>query len=138
MSELTGHCLCGNVTYTVSAEPMMVANCHCTHCQRQSGAAFSTNLVVPRDALEVKGDTLSEYVTTSEDEGKPTRRLFCGNCGSPIASLAEYMPELAFIKSGTLDDTTVVKPGIDAWVSSAMSWVDLEGTDRQQLERGRP
>jgi len=138
MSELSGHCLCGEVTYTCSAEPMLVVNCHCTHCQHQSGAAFSTNLVVPRDAIEVKGDSLSEYVTTSTDEGKPTRRLFCGNCGSPIASLAEYMPDLAFIKAGTLDDTSIVKPGMDAWISSAQDWVDLEGTDRTQLERGSP
>jgi hypothetical protein len=137
MSELSGHCLCGGVTYTCSAEPMMVVNCHCTHCQRQSGAAFSTNVVVPRDALEVSGDSLSEYATTSTDEGKPTRRLFCSNCGSPIASLAEYLPDVAFIKAGTLDDTSPVKPGMDAWVSSAQSWVDLEGTDRTQLERGR-
>jgi hypothetical protein len=138
MSGLSGHCLCGQVTYTVSADPLMMVNCHCTHCQRQSGAAFSTNVVVPRDALEVKGETLSEYVTTAEDEGKPTRRLFCSNCGSPVASLAEYLPEIAFVKSGTLDDTSVVKPGMDAWTSSAMSWVDFAHADRQQLERGRP
>ena len=137
MSGFTGHCLCGGVSYESSADPLMMVNCHCTHCQRQSGAAFSTNVVVPRDALEVKGDTLSEYVTTSTDEGKPTRRLFCGNCGSPIASLAEYLPDIAFVKSGTLDDTSVVKPAMDAWTSSAQSWVDLESTDRRQLERGR-
>ena len=40
------------------------------------------------------------------DSGKPVHRRFCPECGSPIISEVEVMPGLAFIKAGTLDDTT--------------------------------
>jgi hypothetical protein len=42
---LTGRCLCGSVTYRLTGEPMATVVCHCNHCQRQSGAAFSVNLI---------------------------------------------------------------------------------------------
>ena len=36
-NPLTGHCLCGNVTYSADAEPLIQGVCHCTDCQRQTG-----------------------------------------------------------------------------------------------------
>ena len=114
----------------------MVANCHCTHCQRQSGAAFSTNVVFPREAFDVSGESLREYETTGTDNGAPVRRLFCSECGSPIASLASYLPDVALVKIGTLDDSSGLEPSMDAWTSSALPWVDLDETGRTQLDRG--
>ena len=42
----TGSCLCGDVTYEIDGDLIATAVCHCEHCQRQSGGAFSTNLMV--------------------------------------------------------------------------------------------
>jgi hypothetical protein len=42
----SGGCLCGTVRYTLDCEPVMLALCHCTHCQKQSGSAFSANIAV--------------------------------------------------------------------------------------------
>lgn len=52
MSKIEGGCLCGAVRYTCAAEPVMTAICQCTHCQRQSGSAFS----VIRSDWQVHGD----------------------------------------------------------------------------------
>ena len=41
-----GGCVCGEIRYTCSAEPLLVANCHCRDCQRASGSAFATTLPV--------------------------------------------------------------------------------------------
>jgi hypothetical protein len=135
---MTGHCLCGNVTYSASADPAMVATCHCTVCQRQSGSAFSINVVVPRDSFKVSGETLSSFETTGTDTKKAVERLFCSNCGSPIASLAEAWPDVAIIKGGTLDDTSLISPTMHTWTGSAQAWVDLTQDDLHQLERGIP
>ena len=35
---ITGRCLCGAVTYSVDADPVIQAACHCTDCQRQTEA----------------------------------------------------------------------------------------------------
>lgn len=133
--SLRGHCLCGAVTYQVEAEPMMTVNCHCTDCQRQSGAAFSTNVVAPREAFEISGDSVHEYVTTSTDTGTPVRRLFCRECGSPLASFPDSVPQYVILKAGTLDDHSQVSPSMEVWTGSAQDWVE-HPDERQQFERG--
>ena len=58
-----GGCLCGAVRYSVQWPPVMVATCHCVHCQKQAGSALSVVAFVKREQLEVKGD-LSTYEDT--------------------------------------------------------------------------
>src|SRR3546814_2062879 len=62
----TGRCLCGEVTYEISGDPIATAVCHCEHCQRQSGGAFSVNVVMPASQLTISG-TLQTYENTNED-----------------------------------------------------------------------
>ena len=132
---LTGRCLCGGVTYTVDAEPVAQAVCHCTDCQRQTGNPFSVLVVVPRDAFQVEGDTLASFTTIGEDHGGDTERKFCSACGAPIFSFAATMPEMVFLKAGSLDDASWLEPAIEAWTSSAQPWAPrFEGA--MQLERG--
>ena len=61
----TGRCLCGAVTYELDGELLATALCHCSHCQRQGGGAFSVNLVVHESQLSVSGD-LKTYEETGE------------------------------------------------------------------------
>jgi hypothetical protein len=132
---ITGRCLCGAVTYSVDADPVVQAACHCTDCQRQTGGPFSVIVGVPRAALNVEGSTLSSYSTIGEDHGGETQRSFCTACGAPVFSIAAVMPELAFIKAGSLDDASWVEPSVEAWTSSAQPWSPrFEGA--AQLDRG--
>ena len=134
MAALSGQCLCGSVTYNSPAEPVLTVLCHCADCQRQSGAAFSTNLVAPREGFEIRGDDLSEFETIGTDTKQPVRRMFCSKCGSPLVSLAESNPDLVIIKSGTLDDKSVVSPAMEIWTSSAQDWVE-HASDRRHFKR---
>ena len=132
---ITGRCLCGGVTYTADADPVIQAVCHCTDCQRQTGNPFSVVIAVPRAAFEVKGSTLSSFATIGEDHGGETERHFCSNCGAPVFSVAAVMPEMVFIKAGSLDDASWLEPTVEAWTSSAQPWSPrFENT--AQLERG--
>ena len=73
----TGRCLCGAVTYEITGDPMATAICHCEHCQRQSGGAFSVNVVVHTSQLDVSG-MLQTYEETDEDGTVVyVRRRFC-------------------------------------------------------------
>jgi len=132
---LTGRCLCGGVTYSADAEPIIQAVCHCADCQRQTGNPFSVLVVVPRAAFEVEGDTLATFATIGEDHGEETQRSFCSACGSPIFSIAAVAPELAFIKAGSLDDSSWLEPAVEAWTSSAQPW-SPRFEQAAQLERG--
>lgn len=121
MTQIAGGCLCGAVTYTCSAPAVMTAVCHCTHCQRQSGSAFSVNIGVPKGALEfTKGQTKTYQDTGSS--GQPVYRHFCGDCGSPIFSAVAAIPALDFLKAGTLSDSSWVQPTVSVWCDSAQAW----------------
>jgi hypothetical protein len=120
--EITGRCLCASVTYHADAEPAVQAVRHCTDCQRQTGTAFSVLAGVPRAALTLDGDTLASFTTTGEEQGTETERRFCSACGSPIVSLVQAMPDLAFLKAGTLDDASWITPAVEVWLRSAQPW----------------
>jgi hypothetical protein len=132
---ITGRCLCGGVTYGADAEPVVQAVCHCTDCQRQTGSPFSVIVGVPRAALNVEATTIASYATTGEDHGGDTERSFCSACGSPVFSIAAVMPELAFIKAGSLDDASWLEPAVEAWTSSAQPW-SPHFEHAARLERG--
>ena len=104
MAEMTGGCLCGQVGYTANADPVFVGVCHCTHCQKQTGTAFSVLVGIPKSATSIQG-RLKTFHDTG-DSGQPVDRNFCPECGSPIFSDVAVMPGLTFIKAGTLDDTS--------------------------------
>ena len=138
MAKLDGSCLCGKVTYSCDTEPLATAVCHCTDCQKQTGTAFSIIVAVPRDGLDIQGDTLSSFTTVGTDTGKEVSRQFCRDCGSPIVSLGDAMPALAFIKAGTLDDTSWLEPEMHIWSDSAQPWLPLESQAGTKIPRSMP
>lgn len=121
-TELTGRCLCGKVTYNIAAEPFAQAICHCADCQRQAGTAFSVVIGVPAAAFTAEGDSLATYETTAA-HGGTTQRHFCSNCGSPIHSTSAAAPDVVFVKAGTLDDASWLKPQLEVFTRSAQPWV---------------
>jgi hypothetical protein len=123
----TGRCLCGAVSYELTGDLIATAVCHCEHCQRQSGGAFSVNLIAHESQLALTGD-----LTTYEDRGEHgddvyVRRRFCGSCGSPIVSELAKSAGIIAVKAGTLDDRSTVQPTIEAWCVDRQPWVSLPG-----------
>jgi hypothetical protein len=138
MTSLTGHCLCGSISYSADTDPMMVAICHCEDCQRQSGAPFSLNVAIDRGALTIEGD-YKTYETIGDDSGQPRERIFCGTCGSPIASILAEASDMAFLKAGTLDDKSALAPELEVFTDSAHPWVHAEdGEERGLFPRSIP
>jgi hypothetical protein len=133
-SHREGGCLCGAVRYRVPQAPLQTVTCHCTHCQKQSGGAFSVVAVYRRDDLALEGE-----LATFEDRGTSGQtvfRQFCPRCGSPVITDTERAREqqLIFVKAGTLDDVQDLKPGAHCWWSSSQPWLRL-GDDGTRLER---
>lgn len=128
MNEIKGGCLCGKVRYQSAQQPLMSAACHCKHCQKQSGSAFSVNLIVPLAALDITGDSLATFDDIGAS-GMGVKRHFCSHCGSPIHSELDAMPGVAALKAGTLDDASWVRPQVNMWCASAQPWVPMaDGT----------
>jgi hypothetical protein len=105
----------------LSGEPATVALCHCTHCQRQSGSVFSTNLVLAEADYAQTGETAMFQDTGGS--GQPVYRYFCGTCGSPIVTRIPSMPGVVLLKAGTLDDLTGLQPVVEVFADHAAEWV---------------
>ena len=119
--------MCGHITYEITGDLVATAVCHCDHCQRQSGGAFSVNLVVHESQLKVHGD-LSEFEERGErGDAVYVRRRFCGECGSPIYSALTAPAGIVAVKAGTLDDRSDVQPTVEVWCDHRQPWVQLPG-----------
>lgn len=129
-----GGCLCGNVSYVLDDDALASVVCHCKNCQKQSGSAFSINVICSQDQIEVSGD-LSSYEDRS-DEGNQVFRKFCGRCGSPILSELAAYPGLIALKVGSLNDSSRVSPSSQVWCDSGQDWLKIEG-DMHRFAKNR-
>jgi hypothetical protein len=137
MGKLDGSCLCGNVTYSSDAEPLATAVCHCADCQKHSGGAFSIVVAVPRDSFKIEGEeNLGSYPTVGTDHGQATARKFCKECGTAIVSVPDSIPEMVFIKAGSLEDRSWLEPQMQVWCDSAQPWVPIDGIAENKMPRG--
>ena len=125
MQRMVGGCLCGKVRYSAETDPVFTAVCHCKNCQKQAGTSFSVVVAVPAPALSVTGQV--KTFLDRGDSGKPVHRNFCPDCGSPITSICDLVPGIAFLKAGTLDDSSWLKPSMEVYCSSAQSWIGQSG-----------
>jgi hypothetical protein len=116
----TGRCVCGAVTYTLNAEPLRMAQCHCKDCQRASGTGHMSLAFFGKDDVVVTGQT-SEYASTA-DSGNINTRRFCPNCGSRLFGRNSARPEVMAVAVGTIDDHTWFKPQAIVYGRSKPDW----------------
>jgi hypothetical protein len=48
---------CGALRYEIKAEPIARVECQCRNCQRDSGTGHTSNMVFPRGAAKIVGET---------------------------------------------------------------------------------
>ena len=117
---LTGRCLCGECSYEIEGEPIVVAICHCVDCQRLTGAGHATGAMFAELGVRVHG-TPSIY-STSSDAGNTVTRLFCGTCGSPLFGKNSGMPGFMTVMMGTLETSENLTPQVAIFTRSRRVW----------------
>jgi len=118
---LTGHCLCKAVTFSADVEkPDVVGYDHCDACQRQSGSTYSLVAVVPKAKVTFNGP-IKSYAGKG-DSGKAVHRLFCSECGSPIAHDPDAAPEIIALKAGCFDKEIkkTLQPGAEIYTQDKL------------------
>ena len=135
MTERTGRCLCGDVHYRISADPIATRICWCRDCQRMA-ANGTVNLAVPTTALEFTG-AVSEF-TVKADSGNDVRRRFCPRCGTHLFANSSARPQFVVVRVGTLDDPSSVAPSIHMWAASAPKWACLDPALEQVEKQPAP
>jgi hypothetical protein len=75
--------------------------------------------------------------TKPGDSGRPVTRSFCPDCGSPLFTQPPLHPERLFIKAGSLDDPSMVRPVRQAWTRSRVAWAEIDPQiDSYETNRG--
>jgi hypothetical protein len=119
-----GGCLCGEVRYLLTGEPITFYACHCTECQRQTGSAFALTLYVRRSDVELEQGEPDTYAVTLPD-GRERRGRFCARCATRLWGESSRFPELLVLEPGTLDDPGSAEPVGHIWTASARPWFPI-------------
>lgn len=122
MQVRTGSCLCGQIRFRVTGEPMVSRLCWCRDCQHIAGNG-TANAIFPSDAIEIDGEP-AEFTSVAES-GNQVRRRFCARCGSHLFADNTGRPGLSVVRLGTLDDPSSIPPQANIWVASAPRWACL-------------
>jgi hypothetical protein len=120
MTTITGQCLCGQARYSISEPPIAARICWCKLCQKIGAGSATVNVAFPSAAATIEG-ALGDFVSTAES-GNIMHRRFCPTCGVHMFSAAESRPHLIFVRAGTLDDPSIVKPSGTIWTAEAPEW----------------
>ena len=78
----TASCRCGQLSATVTGEPVRVSVCHCLNCKKRSGSAFTVQARWPSDQVRIEGG--SKTFGKVADSGNRATFHFCANCGSDV------------------------------------------------------
>jgi hypothetical protein len=135
MSTLNGSCLCGAIRYSVSQPIAELRQCHCTNCQKASGAAGSVNAMIPSAAFKLVQGKPKRYSAVA-DSGRLLHRFFCGECGSPLYSQRDATPENMALRAGTLESPPQMRIVANIWTKSARPWAHIDPASQQHA--GQP
>lgn len=124
MSEISGRCLCGAVTFEGSAASSRIVNCHCEDCRKATGAVHATLLFVPEDTVTISGDVKSFDHTS--DSGSTMTKMFCPTCGSQMFSKNTNRPGIIAIRAGVVSDGDQVKPMFNVFTDSMYQSTPLD------------
>ncbi|MFM1895512.1 MAG: hypothetical protein RLZZ385_586 [Pseudomonadota bacterium] len=125
---LSGGCACGQVRYTLLDTPLIVQACHCLDCQKQSGSAFVINIWIEAGKVRFSGEQPAT-VRLEGGSGKPHDVSFCPHCGTTLMSEYHAAPgKCYFVRAGTLDKPSAVKPDVHIHTRSKLPWLALDGS----------
>lgn len=102
VTDRSGHCLCGAVSFRAASLPDHMHACHCSMCRRSSGSTGMTVIIAAADMTISGQDHIASYQSSDW-----AARSFCSRCGSglwyrltvPDAETADY-----YLSAGLLDD----------------------------------
>ena len=80
--QVNGECHCGNIEIEARIKLSEVRACHCTDCQKMSGAPLRAIAVASANSVKIKGQP-KEYIKIG-DSGNQRIQAFCPNCGTQL------------------------------------------------------
>lgn len=126
---ITGSCLCGQISYTVSVPLENARCCHCSRCRKAFGGPSSAYAEVKTGSFSwTRGQENLKQYDTADHWGL----VFCSRCGSALVGVLD--DEVHGIVLGTVDGDPGVEISMHIHVASKAPWDDICGDAPQFLE----
>lgn len=123
MTVKRGRCLCGEVRYEYSGPELWRGHCHCESCRRNTSSPFTTWFGVLKTAYRFTGKQPAVYRSSPA-----ARRMFCANCGTPMAFEHDKFPEETHFYAASLEDSSDFSPEFHSHWAERVPWVQLADT----------
>lgn len=121
-APLTGGCACGELRYRLLA-PLFVHCCHCTRCQRETGAPFAHHALIEASHFEWSG-VAPQYVAVPSDSGSRNRVARCSQCQTALWNAwGRAAPVTLYVRVGTLDEPARCPPQAHIFTRSTQPWL---------------
>ena len=120
--RVTGGCLCGEVRYEADVFLKSGFYCHCTMCQKSSGAPAEIGIPIKAGTLDFTKGEPKFYV--SSDLGK---RGFCERCGSRLVWKSNDPANDSWTNLSvcSLDNPEEARPNMHTHVKTQLSWYEV-------------
>lgn len=121
----SGSCLCGAVSYRFSGPSRVFQYCHCSRCQKFTGSAHASNIIVDPGQFEwISGeDQIGRF---EHPDAKDFATQFCRTCGSSLPWLTKTARAVV-IPAGTLDVDPGEQPVHNIYYADRAPWyVDVD------------
>jgi len=133
MTDRTASCRCGQLSATVTGDPVRLSVCHCLNCKKRSGSAFAVQARWPADQVQIEGS--SRTFVKAGDSGNPATFHFCPECGTDVYYVINgKFDGLVAIPLGTFDDPYFGRPEYSVWEGRKHDWVDIVGPDIDHID----
>ncbi|MDO5659141.1 MAG: GFA family protein [Paracoccus sp. (in: a-proteobacteria)] len=120
--SFVGRCECGAVSYQIRAERVHVYACHCLNCQTRSGSGFAEHAMVAKADFDCQGATAAY---AHDEGGIGFEDVVCATCYTRIFNRNSALPEMVFLRAGTLERSDRLAPMAHIWISRKQPWVTL-------------
>ena len=119
---ITGSCECNAVTYSITDSSVYVYACHCLNCQTRSGSAFAEHAMVSDSSFTFEGGTTGYK---RSENGIEFEEVFCAICHTRIFNRNSLLPDMIFLRAGTLAGSQTLDPIAHIWISRKQAWIAL-------------
>tara|TARA_X000000950_G_scaffold282285_1_gene380814 strand:- start:392 stop:781 length:390 start_codon:yes stop_codon:yes gene_type:complete len=117
--HVNGSCHCGKIEIKAKVKLSEVRACHCTDCQKMSGAPMRAIAMAPSNKIEITGRP-KEYIKIG-DSGNKRIQAFCPNCGTQL--FATDIKKSSFnLRTGFLEQRNELEPKTHVFTQSSMGW----------------
>ena len=119
-----GGCYCGSVRFQITGVLNPIQICHCGQCRKAQGGPFASNIPVSTEDFTITAG--EDQLRSLESATRPGKfRVFCLQCGSPLLSRMNSLPDVVRVRAGAIDEPVLQRIAHHQFVAFKAGWYEI-------------